>query len=148
MATFTSHSPEETEAIGRRLADLARPGVVFGLVGDLGAGKTRLAHGIARGLGIRGRITSPTFALVHEYPDGRLPLAHLDLYRLDSTDQIHAAGLDDYLPLRNGVAIVEWYERWTGPHPTDLIRISMRSAGETSRHIEITSSSHHALPGD
>ena len=95
MATFISHSPEETFALGEEWGHAAQPGWLIALSGDLGAGKTQLIKGFARGLGIVGRIQSPTFALVIEHRDGRLPIAHLDLYRLDSADQILGDGLDD-----------------------------------------------------
>jgi tRNA threonylcarbamoyladenosine biosynthesis protein TsaE len=78
MVTFTSHSPEETQALGEAWGREAGKGWIIGLTGDLGAGKTQLVKGIARGLGIKARIQSPTFALVNEYGEGRLPLAHLD----------------------------------------------------------------------
>jgi tRNA threonylcarbamoyladenosine biosynthesis protein TsaE len=136
MVTVISHSPAETELLGRNLGRAAQDGCVFGITGDLGAGKTRLALGIARGLGIKGRIPSPSFALVHEHKGGRLPLFHLDLYRLESMEQILASGLEPYFAIRNGVAVVEWYERWTGPAPTRLCRIHLVETGETERRIE------------
>ncbi len=111
MATFISHSPEETAALGEQWGRDAAPGWLVGLSGDLGAGKTQLVKGLARGLGIQGRIHSPTFALVNEYNDGRLPLAHLDLYRLDTPEQIHGAGLEEYFRSPPGVVVVEWCER-------------------------------------
>src|SRR5579862_1319112 len=97
MATFISHSPAETAALGETWGREAKPGLVIGLAGDLGAGKTELVKGIARGLGVTDRVQSPTFALVNSYSGGRLRLHHLDLYRLESLDQILAAGLEDYL---------------------------------------------------
>src|SRR5213083_1386374 len=97
MATHTSHSPTETEALGEAWGRAAKPGWVIGLSGDLGAGKTQLVKGLARGLGLTARVHSPTFALVHEYGSGRLPLSHLDLYRLDTKEQIFSAGLAEYL---------------------------------------------------
>lgn len=82
MATFISHSPVETAALGEEWGRAARAGWLIGLSGELGAGKTLLAGGLARGLGVTGRVPSPTFALIHEYGGGRLPLWHVDLYRL------------------------------------------------------------------
>lgn len=136
MASFTSHSAPETEALGRQWGSEAQAGWVFGLSGDLGAGKTHLARGIARGLGIQGRIQSPTFALVNEHTEGRLRLYHLDLYRLESPEQILGAGLENYLFPRDGVSVVEWYERWTGPHAPTLRRVHLRLVGESTRLID------------
>jgi tRNA threonylcarbamoyladenosine biosynthesis protein TsaE len=82
------------------------------LSGDLGAGKTQLVKGLARGIGSPARVHSPTFALLNEYQGGRLPLFHLDLYRLNSRDEVFAAGLEDYLVNPCGIAVVEWIERW------------------------------------
>src|SRR2546428_6765616 len=111
MVTLISHSPEETAQIGERWGRAAQAGWVIGLTGELGAGKTQLAKGIARGLGVPARVHSPTFAMVNEYPGGRLPLLHLDLYRLETEKEIAGAGLEEYLELP-GVTVVEWAERW------------------------------------
>ncbi len=113
MATFISHSPAETEALGEAWGRAVRAGLVIGLTGDLGAGKTRLVKGLARGLGVTSRVQSPSFTLVNIYEGGRLPLFHLDLYRLDTVRQIAAAGLEEYLRPA-GVTVVEWAERWFG----------------------------------
>jgi tRNA threonylcarbamoyladenosine biosynthesis protein TsaE len=115
MVTLTSHSPEETLALGEQWGREARPGWVIGLSGDLGAGKTQLVRGFARGLGITDRVHSPTFALVNEYVGGRLPLFHLDLYRLESVEAIESAGLVDYWSRRDGVTVIEWAERMWSP---------------------------------
>jgi tRNA threonylcarbamoyladenosine biosynthesis protein TsaE len=109
---FISRSPGVTEALGEKWGREATEGMVIGLSGELGAGKTQLVKGIARGLGIMARIGSPTFALVNEYKDGRIPLYHLDLYRLESELQIIGAGLEEYLTAPKGLAVVEWIERW------------------------------------
>src|SRR4051795_11589346 len=122
MATYISHSPEETLALGEAWGRAAVSGLVIGLSGDLGAGKTQLTKGVAQGLGVTGRVHSPTFTLVNEYAGGRLPLFHVDLYRLDTPDQIIGAGLEEYF-CPQGVAVIEWAERWftnagkfTGPY--------------------------------
>lgn len=143
MATFISHSPEETFALGEEWGRAAQPGWLIALSGDLGAGKTHLVKGLARGLGIESRIQSPTFALVIEHRDGRLPLAHIDLYRLDTAEQILGAGLDDYFQPRDGVTVVEWCERWpdfAAASPvvssgTHLRRVSIEPTRETERRI-------------
>jgi tRNA threonylcarbamoyladenosine biosynthesis protein TsaE len=110
MATFISHSPAETESLGDQWGRDAQRGLVIALSGDLGAGKTQLVKGIARGLGVTSRVHSPTFTLVNEYSGGRLPLFHLDLYRLETQEQIIAAGLEEYLR-PDGVAVIEWADR-------------------------------------
>src|SRR3989442_4027954 len=97
VPTIVTHSPEETHALGAQWGEQAQPGWIIGLVGDLGAGKTQLVKGLAEGLGITSRVQSPTFTLVHEYSDGRCPLFHLDLYRLENEAAIRSAGLDQYL---------------------------------------------------
>src|SRR5258708_37828073 len=110
MATFISHSPAETEALGEKLGRAAERGLVLALSGDLGAGKTQLVKGIARGLGVTARVHSPTFTLVNEYGGGRLKLFHLDLYRLETPAQILSAGIEEFLS-PDGVAVIEWAER-------------------------------------
>ncbi|MBN2508104.1 MAG: tRNA (adenosine(37)-N6)-threonylcarbamoyltransferase complex ATPase subunit type 1 TsaE [Verrucomicrobia bacterium] len=121
MATCISTSPDDTLALGSRWGRNAQSGWLIGLSGDLGAGKTLLVKGLARGLEIIAPVRSPTFALLHTYPGGRLPLVHLDFYRLESPLQIHRAGLEDYLTCPSGVTVVEWIERWwnvtTTPQP-------------------------------
>jgi tRNA threonylcarbamoyladenosine biosynthesis protein TsaE len=111
MAIFESHSAAETESLGEQWGHEAKSGLVIALSGDLGAGKTQLVKGIARGLGISTRVHSPTFTLVNIYTGGRLTLYHLDLYRLETPEQILSAGLEEYLK-PDGVAVVEWAERW------------------------------------
>lgn len=108
---WASGSEEETRALGERLAALLRPGDIVLISGELGAGKTRLVQGIARGLGVASAVTSPTFSLVKEYA-GRMPLYHMDLYRLAAPD-LAALGLEEYF-LGEGVTCVEWGERADG----------------------------------
>jgi len=110
MATFISHSPAETEALGEKWGRAATKGLVLALTGELGAGKTQLVKGLARGLGVTSRVHSPTFTLVNEYAGGRIKLFHLDLYRLETPGQIRSAGLEEFLQ-PDGVAVIEWAER-------------------------------------
>ena len=110
MATFISHSPAETEALGEQFGRTAGRGWVIALSGELGAGKTQFVKGLARGLGITARVHSPTFTLINEYGGGRLKLFNLDLYRLETPGQILAAGLEEYFQ-PDGVAVIEWAER-------------------------------------
>ena len=112
MGTFISRSPEDTAALGEQWGREALPGWFIGLSGELGAGKTQLVKGLARGLGCPGRVHSPTFALVNTYEGGRLPLVHLDLYRLETVQQIVSAGLEEYLRDAPRVTVIEWAERW------------------------------------
>ena len=104
-----THSPEETEAVGRKLAAQLRPGDVLAYYGDLGAGKTAFTRGLAAGLGVTEPVTSPTYTIVNEYLSGRLPLFHFDMYRLGSSDELFDIGWEDYLQ-RGGVCAVEWSE--------------------------------------
>ena len=122
MATCISHSPEETEALGQAWGQAAQKGWVIGLSGDLGAGKTQLVKGLARGLGISQRVHSPSFALLNIYDGGRLALFHLDLYRLETLEQIIGAGLEEYLQT-SGVTVIEWAERWFAkPSPASNVQ--------------------------
>src|SRR5579862_95919 len=136
MATFESHSTAETESLGEQWGRDAKPGFVIALSGDLGAGKTQLVKGIARGLGITTRVHSPTFTLVNIYTGGRLTLFHLDLYRLETREQILSAGLEEYLK-PNGVAVIEWAERWFREVQslTGLRSVKIETLGENERRI-------------
>jgi len=139
MVTFISHSPAETEALGEAWAAEAVPGWVIGLSGALGAGKTQLVKGLARGLRATGRVASPTYALINGYEGGRLPLFHLDLYRLENRDQIIAAGLETFLVRPDGVTAVEWIERWLeGAPPAGPgwhRQVHFKTLGENDREI-------------
>lgn len=139
---FISDSPEETQALGEGWGREAESGWVFGLCGDLGVGKTQLVKGIARGLGFNGKVQSPTFALINEYDGGRLPVFHLDLYRLETRKEIIGAGLEEYLYNPNGVAVIEWIERWIGTEPVTEGSVGMKfrmvkieQLSETERRI-------------
>ena len=107
---YRTYSEAETEALGEKLGERVRPGTVIAFSGDLGAGKTVFTRGLARGLGIGERVTSPTFTIVNEYEGGRMPLFHFDMYRLGSSDELFDIGWEDYLR-RGGVCAVEWSER-------------------------------------
>lgn len=133
---FKTNSPEQTEKIGQTMAAYLRAGDVIAFFGDLGAGKTAFTRGLARGLGISDRITSPTYTIVNEYPDGRLPLFHFDMYRLTDEEELFDIGWEDYLA-RGGVCAVEWSEN-VERALTDAIRVSItRADGENERTIEI-----------
>lgn len=135
MALTISHSAEETFELGRRLAARLRRGDVVALVGDLGAGKTRLVKGIAAGLGVEGETSSPTFSLIHEYQGGLLPLYHIDLYRLESDDEVLRIGIDDYLH-GEGVTVVEWADKFASLMPPFTQWIRIRPLEGDRREIE------------
>ena len=116
--------------LGAEWGRAAAAGWLIGLVGDLGAGKTQLVKGLALGLGIEQRISSPTFTLVHEYQGGRLPLCHIDLYRLETPSQVLSAGLEDYVFAPHGVTVVEWIDRWFGPEgPPGWTAVAVHGGG-------------------
>lgn len=104
-----TNGPAETRAWGRKLAGRLTSNTILAFTGDLGAGKTAFITGLAEGLGVTDRVTSPTFTIVNEYEGGRLPLFHFDLYRLSSAEELYDIGWDDYLD-RDGVCAVEWSE--------------------------------------
>jgi tRNA threonylcarbamoyladenosine biosynthesis protein TsaE len=141
MIVHRTHSAVETEALGEQLGRSLPIGTVLGLSGDLGAGKTAFVRGLARGLGCGGRVHSPTFALLNQYEGGRLPLYHLDLYRLNGPEDVRGAGLEEYLVRPRGVSAVEWIERWCDDGQMEMVagmalhRILFRSIDETTREI-------------
>ena len=125
---FLSHSTQETEAIGEELAQKLRGGDVLAFTGSLGMGKTAFTRGLARGLGCRGRVTSPTFTIVNEY-EGRTPLFHFDMYRLGSSDELFDIGWDDYLA-RCGLCAGEWSQRVSDALPEDTIFVDIARTDE------------------
>ncbi len=134
---YVSSGAPDTEALGERLAKRLRPGAVVAFTGELGMGKTAFTRGLARGLGCRGRVTSPTFTIVNEY-EGALPLFHFDMYRLSSPDELYDIGWDDYLA-RGGVCAVEWSERVADALPPDTVAVDIaRGEGDDMRIITIT----------
>ena len=128
-------SPEEAQAFSEKWAHDLKGGEIFALHGVLGAGKTQLVKGLARGLGFSGEVTSPTFTIVHEYLGGRLPLYHLDLYRLADEDAALHLGIEEYLP-SSGVTVIEWPERIEKllPPTTRHWRIEVASLTERTIH--------------
>ena len=132
-----SSSVQETEALGRALAQHLTPGTVVAFTGDLGAGKTAFVRGMAQGLGIAQRVTSPTFTIVNEYEGGRLPLFHFDMYRLGSADDLFDIGWEDFLR-RGGVCAVEWSETVQEALDADTIYVDIRrGAGDNQRVLTI-----------
>ena len=132
---FITHSPEETEKIGEALAKSLQPGTILAYRGDLGAGKTAFTRGLARGLGCKETVTSPTYTIVNEYLGGRLPRFHFDMYRLASSDDLWDIGWEDYLD-REGVCAVEWSEN-VQDAMEDAVTVTIEKLGETTRQITI-----------
>ena len=130
-----THSPEETEALGEKLGKILPAGTVLAYHGDLGAGKTAFTRGLARGLGCRDLVTSPTYTIVNEYLGGRLALFHFDMYRLRSSDDLWDIGWEDYLD-RGGVCAVEWSEN-VAEAMEDAITITIEKLDDTTRRITI-----------
>lgn len=137
MKFFETRGEEETIELGRRIAATLPKRAVVLLIGNLGAGKTTLAKGIISGLGAAEPedVTSPTFTLIHEYGEGRV--YHIDLYRLDRTEQVATLGLDEIFD-REAVVLIEWGERFPQLLPDDRIEIRIETLNEESRRIEIT----------
>ena len=129
-----STSPEETRGVGARLGELARAGDLFCLEGELGAGKTCFVQGLGRGLGLRDAIHSPTFILANEHRGGRLPLYHLDVYRVRSAAEAIGFGLDDYVS-GDGVLVIEWAEKIREALPAERLWITFEHTGENARAI-------------
>lgn len=132
---FITKSPEETERLGERLGRTLHGGEVIAYLGDLGAGKTAFTRGLARGLDIPMRVTSPTYTIVNEYTGGRLPLFHFDMYRLGSSDELFDIGWEDYL-LRGGVCAVEWSEN-VRDAMDNAITVAIEKTDDETRRITI-----------
>ena len=133
MLTVTN-SAAETRALGEKLASRLKAGDVVVLEGELGAGKSELARGIARGLGVTEAVTSPSFTILNVYESGRCPLYHFDWYRLESEEELYELGMDEYLG-GDGIAVVEWAERCPDAVPENVLRIRLEVTGGESRRI-------------
>lgn len=136
-----THSPEETRAFGERLALRLQAGDVLLLLGDLGAGKSELTRGLARGLGVKTTVTSPSFTILNVYDEGRLPLYHFDWYRLNSAEELYEMGMEEYLG-GDGVAVVEWPNQCPEAIPEDALRVTLTPLGENEREITLTPCGH------
>ena len=130
-----SRSPEETQVIGARLGARLRPGAVIACTGELGAGKTCFLQGLARGLGVTGAVTSPTFVLINQYR-GRLPVYHLDAYRTGSLTELAELGLEEMLH-GEGVTVIEWADKLLPLLPARTIHVSISGLGDEPRRIVI-----------
>jgi len=135
--TIISNSPDETQAAGRWLAATLQKGAVVALIGDLGAGKTHFTKGLVEALGgDPAGVTSPTFTLVHEYREGRLPVFHFDFYRLEEASELRNTGWEEYL-FEDGVVVVEWAERFPSVLPEGTVRVRFLIGGGDQRTLEL-----------
>ena len=134
MQKFFSKSYIETEEIAQRLAKTLKGTEIIAMFGGLGAGKTAFTRGLARGLGIEDGVSSPTFALVHEY-EGKFPIYHFDMYRINTFDDLYTTGFFDYMD--NGVMVIEWSENIENALPDNCIRVYIKVISENEREIEI-----------
>ena len=135
MAVFFTKNEHETEALGQRLAESIKGGAVIAMYGDLGAGKTAFVRGMARGMGLDCRVSSPTFTIVNEYL-GERELIHFDMYRLSSGDELFDIGWEDYIA-RGAVCAVEWSENVEDAFYGDEIKLRIEKLSDTERKITI-----------
>ena len=133
---MTTRSAAETRALGAKLAQFLRPGDVVLLEGDMGAGKSEFARGVARGLGVSGPVPSPSFTILNVYDEGRLPLYHFDWYRVEDAQEIREMGMDEQLG-GDGVALIEWSQRAAEILPETCLRVVIRPIDEETREIEL-----------
>lgn len=134
--TYTTQSPQETEALGEAIAQKLSGGEVIALFGGMGMGKTALTRGLARGLGVEDGVSSPTFALVHEY-SGRVPVYHFDMFRVDGWDDLYSTGFFDYLEC-GGVLVIEWSENIENALPENAVRIAIaKGEGDDTRVFQV-----------
>lgn len=136
MLTKTTHHVDETEQFAAGAAALLRPGDVIACRGGMGAGKTAFARGLARGLGLADDVSSPTFALVHEYTKGKTPLYHFDMYRVHGFDELYSTGFFDYLE-QGGVILIEWSENVESALPETAITLTIDRVDENTRDIRL-----------
>ncbi len=131
-----THSPAETRALGEMLARKLRPGDVLLFWGDLGAGKSEMTRGIARGLGVTETVTSPSFTILNVYESGRMPLYHFDWYRLQSSEELWEMGMEEYLG-GDGAAVVEWPSQCPEAIPETRLDITIQPLGDSEREITL-----------
>lgn len=147
MREHITHSVNETKELAASIADKLVPGDVIAFRGGLGAGKTAFVSGLAQGMGASDEVSSPTFALVHEYRGGRLPLFHFDMYRVNTWDDLYSTGFFDYLDA-GGVLAVEWSENIENALPESSINVTLDIISENSRHIIIEGGNRFEYSGD
>lgn len=136
MKEFLSYSPEDTENFAFSLAKTLQGGTVIAFEGGMGMGKTHFTRGLARGLGFKGDVSSPTFAIINEYRGGRLPLFHFDMYRIESWEDLDSCGFFDYMN-EKGVIAVEWSENIAAALPDNTVYVTIERTGDSSRKITV-----------
>ena len=134
---YISNSPQDTEKIAQEFAKELKGGEVIAFTGNLGMGKTCFTRGLAKGLGFKGEVTSPTFALVNEYRGGRLDVFHFDMYRVGDWDDLYSTGYFEYLD-EDGVVVIEWSENIASALDNETIYINIEVIGESSRRITVS----------
>ena len=145
MFKFKSDAPARTAELARRLAGVLRPGTVICLDGDLGAGKTLFVQNLAASLGVQGEVTSPTFNLMNLYEDGRLPLVHFDLYRLEQEYELDEIGIYDYAENPDGLVLIEWAEKFPECLPEDHIALQIQRTDVENERVLVFSLAGSAL---
>lgn len=135
--TFESDSVRRTQALGAALARQLQPNDVLLMLGDMGAGKSEFTRGLARGLGVTGYVTSPTFTILQVYEEGRLPLYHFDWYRLNDVEELYELSMEEYLH-HDGVAVIEWPSRAEEAVPESYLAVKLEPVGESERRITLT----------
>ena len=145
MFKFKSDAPARTAELARRLAGVLRPGTVICLDGDLGAGKTLFVQNLAASLGVQGEVTSPTFNLMNVYEDGRLPLVHFDLYRLEQEYELDEIGFYDYVENPDGLVLIEWSEKFPECLPEDHIALQIQRTDVENERVLVFSLAGSAL---
>ena len=145
MFKFKSDAPARTAELARRLAGVLRPGTVICLDGDLGAGKTLFVQNLAASLGVQGEVTSPTFNLMNLYEDGRLPLVHFDLYRLEQEYELDEIGFYDYVENPEGLVLIEWAEKFPECLPEDHIALQIQRTDVENERVLVFSLAGSAL---
>ena len=135
--TFDSHSVAQTQAFAAALSRQLRPDDVLVMLGDMGAGKSEFTRGLAKGLGVTGYVTSPTFTILQVHDSGRLPLYHFDWYRLSDPEELYELSMDEYLQ-NGGVAVIEWPSRAEEAVPESYLEVELCPTGDDSRRITLT----------
>ena len=134
---FVSHSVAQTQQLGSILARQLKPGDVLLMLGDMGVGKSEFTRGLARGLGVTGYVTSPTFTILQVHEEGRMPLYHFDWYRLSDVEELYELSMDEYL-YGEGVSVIEWPSRAEEAIPDTYLQVELIPVGEEDRVIQLT----------